>query len=283
MDFDVFLLDGRWAGLRLGGRVSPRRATFFSCSHKKRRQKKCALLAATPQLMLRGNLCRGMDGVGRRTHFAPLALRSDSCGQSDHEAAASYGAAATPPSPRPRRIQKGVEVHTGHCFARPWGALTPALSQREREECPGGRMVVCLCLCPCLRLRLRFRFRFRLGLGSGVGWCWCWSDAGLIEREGWWMRHACCASPIHARLGPRWRSKAPRESSTSSTRTMVVDIPMNRPRSSSLSPWERAGVRAPPGRAKQWPESFPPSPLSVPRSAAGGVRGDTEGCPRFVI
>ena len=137
MDFDVFLLDGRWAGLRLGGRVSPRRATFFSCSHKKRRQKKCAPLAATPQLSLRGNLGRGMGGVGRRTHFALSALRSDSCGQSVNEALALCGANATPPSPRPRRIQKGGGSPYGPLLRSALGSPHPCPLPKGEGGMPG--------------------------------------------------------------------------------------------------------------------------------------------------
>ena len=87
---------------------------------KKSTQKKGDPTRCDPFAALRGNLGRGAGGVGRRTHFAAAQLRSDNCGQSVHEAAASCGAAATPPAPRPRRIQKGVGHHTGHRCARPW-------------------------------------------------------------------------------------------------------------------------------------------------------------------
>ena len=63
--------------------------------------------SATPALRSGANLRRASDGVGRRTHCALAALRSDSCGQPEHEAAASFGAAATPPDARRRRSLKG--------------------------------------------------------------------------------------------------------------------------------------------------------------------------------
>ena len=88
-------------------------------SPKESRQRKGDPAGCDPSALLRGNLVRGADGVGRRTHFAAAQLRSDNCGQLEHEARASFGARATPPAPRPRRIQKGVEVHTGHRCARP--------------------------------------------------------------------------------------------------------------------------------------------------------------------
>ena len=152
----------------MGGRELRPAAHLLFLLAQEKKAKECAPLAATPQLLLRGNLGRGMGGVGRRTHFAPLALRSDSCGQSDHEAAASYGAAATPPSPRPRRIQKGVEVHTGHRCARPWEP-SPLPSPRGRGSKTGVRRMVvgpcpCPCPCPCLWLWL---------------WLWLWLCLGL--------------------------------------------------------------------------------------------------------
>ncbi len=81
------------------------------------------------------------------------------------------------------------------------------------------------------------------------------------------MRHAFGASlPVHVELDPRRRRQAPRKSSTSPTRTMAVDIPMNRPRSSSLSPWERAGVRAPKAERSNGPNRLP-HPLCPCREA----------------
>ena len=46
--------------------------------------------------------------VHRRTRCAPAALRSNSCGESVHEARVSFGTRATPRPARPRRIQKGT-------------------------------------------------------------------------------------------------------------------------------------------------------------------------------
>ena len=82
-------------------------AQFLSLTRQRKKPKKGDPTSATPLLRSGANLRRGSDGVGRRTHFAALQLRSDNRGQSVHEATASFGAVATPPEPRRRRSLKG--------------------------------------------------------------------------------------------------------------------------------------------------------------------------------
>ncbi len=69
-----------------GGRESPgMRVTFFRVAERKS-PKKGRPPVCDPFAVRRGNLRRGGCGVRRRTHCAPAALRSDNCGESDHEA-----------------------------------------------------------------------------------------------------------------------------------------------------------------------------------------------------
>ena len=208
-----------------------------------------------------------------------------------------HSAVPTPPRPvpDPGASRRGVEVHTGHCFARPWEP-SPLPSPRGRGSKAGvRRMVVGLCplpfalcplpfalcpllfaLSPCLRLRLC------LGLGLCVGWCW--PDAGLIEREDRSMRHACCAFPCSRGAGRSTKDRSVGQGlpGQAQPERWPGTSPSTAPRNSSLSPWERAGVRAPRPSEAMARIVFS-SPLSVPRSAAGGVRVGSAACPRFVI
>ncbi len=92
----------RWfekhAGFEGGGRESPGvRVTFF-CVAKRKSPKKRRPPVCDPFAALRGKLRRGRCGVRRRTHCAPLALRSNNSGESEHEA----WALRRPCSPRNR-------------------------------------------------------------------------------------------------------------------------------------------------------------------------------------
>ena len=111
-----------------GGRDSPRRATSFLVARQERRQR-----SAPHRLRpLRGNLRRGACGVRRITHYAAAQLRSDKCGESDHEAGVSCGTPATPQAPRHRRSQKGVESPIRAIAALgPWPLA-------ERSDGPSG-------------------------------------------------------------------------------------------------------------------------------------------------
>ena len=95
-----------------------RRRTFFSCSHKKRRQKKCAPLAVTLRCAT-GSLRCSRARRCRRTHFAAAQLRADNCGQSEHEAWACCAAHARPTRCASRHGQKGWKPNSGHRCARP--------------------------------------------------------------------------------------------------------------------------------------------------------------------
>lgn len=87
-------------------------ATYFSCLHKKSKQKKCTLLPVSLWALLRksqaGNLRCSIPGRGRRTHCAPASLRSNSCGQFDDDAVTSCGATAHPVTCAPRHGWEGV-------------------------------------------------------------------------------------------------------------------------------------------------------------------------------
>ncbi len=73
-----------------------------------------------PFAALRGNLRCSRSGCSRRTHFAALQLRSNNCGQSEHEAWTSFGAHAHPDRCASRHGQRGRGAKSGHRCARPW-------------------------------------------------------------------------------------------------------------------------------------------------------------------
>ena len=79
-----------WPGVRPGGRP-----TFF-CSAKESRQRKAAPLAVSLRLAA-GSLRCSCAGRRCRPHFALTALRSNSGGESEHDA----GMLRCPPAPRP--------------------------------------------------------------------------------------------------------------------------------------------------------------------------------------
>gem|GEM_PF-6934416 len=97
----VYYCVGQLAGSRPGGR-----GTFLARPRKVPKRRPPLLLATLR--VAKGNLCRGICGVCRETHYALKALRSDRRGKLDDEALALFGANATPQRPRPRRMQKGV-------------------------------------------------------------------------------------------------------------------------------------------------------------------------------
>src|SRR3989344_2154025 len=73
-------------------------------SPKESHQRKGAPQSATPALRYGANLRRGGCGVRRRTHCAPAALRSNNCGESEHEAWAlrrPWHPATAPPPAQP--------------------------------------------------------------------------------------------------------------------------------------------------------------------------------------
>ena len=110
--------------------MSPRRASPFLSRRRKKGTKERATLQAASLRSAPGNLRCSVRGRHRRTHCAALQLRSDNCGESEHEVHVSCGTRTRPLPCAPRRILKGTrgaDIHTGHCFA----ALRSAwLSQR---------------------------------------------------------------------------------------------------------------------------------------------------------
>ncbi len=111
---------------RAAGRVSPRRARYFSCAAKKSTQKKAAPTDCVPSLRYGQPVVLGY-GLHRETHYAPEALRSNRRGESVHDAVALCGATAQPIPCAPRRIQKGSEqtqaIATLGQFGRPSVAM----------------------------------------------------------------------------------------------------------------------------------------------------------------
>ena len=122
-------------GLKVRGRVSARRPRYFSLLRQRKVSKrKATLLSATPTLRC------GATWVGVLAGWAAeLALLLRSAAQT---AAASQITKRGHPSVSPRTPPAALlgtdrgdgGNDSGHCFARPGGALTPALSQGEREE-----------------------------------------------------------------------------------------------------------------------------------------------------
>ena len=86
--------------LRAAGRVSSRRARYFSLLRQRKVPKRNATHSLRPLRYATGaNLRWGACGVRRITHCAPAALRSDKCGESVHKACALRR--ACPPRKRP--------------------------------------------------------------------------------------------------------------------------------------------------------------------------------------
>jgi hypothetical protein len=102
------------------------RVTFFRVAERKS-PKKGRPPVCDPFAARRGNLRPGGCGVRRRTHCAPVALRSDNCGESDHEACALRRACSPRNRPAAGAASRGLDSRTaGHpnsrsglCFARP--------------------------------------------------------------------------------------------------------------------------------------------------------------------
>ena len=120
--------------LRLGGRELRPAAHHLFLLAQEKKAKEVRPAVRDPFALLRGNLRCSRAGCSRRTRFAPLALRSDSCGQSDHEAWTSFGVPAHPARCASRHGQRGWGRRFGPLLRSALGALTPALSQGEREE-----------------------------------------------------------------------------------------------------------------------------------------------------
>ena len=117
-----------------GRDVRPAAHLLSFASPKESRQRKGDPAVSDPALRC-GQPAVLAGGVRRRTHCALAALRSNSCGESDHAACASCGAPAHPAHCAPRRRQKGV----GN--ARAIAALGPGKNpdaEAERSDGPNG-------------------------------------------------------------------------------------------------------------------------------------------------
>ena len=121
----------------MGGRVSPRRATLFSCSHKKRRQKKCAPLSVTPSLC-----CGAACDARERGAAAELTSRLWRFVQTAAASQSTMRGHAALPTRTPPAALLGTDRgdggdDSGHCFARPWEP-SPLPSPRGRGRKTGG-------------------------------------------------------------------------------------------------------------------------------------------------
>ncbi|MBA4061969.1 MAG: hypothetical protein C0470_16690 [Verminephrobacter sp.] len=116
------MLNWRRAGAEGGSRVfAPAGEALFFASPKKSTQKKGDPQSATPALRYGANLRRCACGVRRGTRFAAAQRRSDSHGESDHEAWAlrrPCHPATTPPQAQPAGGEQ-PNSHSGRRCARP--------------------------------------------------------------------------------------------------------------------------------------------------------------------
>ena len=123
-----------------GPGLAPAGEVLFFASPKKSTQKKGDPQSATPSLALRGRPAAGrLRGAAAELTARLAALRSDSRGESEHEACVSFGThahpASTPPQAQPAG---GKQPHTGHCFARPGTRALRAAAPAVRSDGPCG-------------------------------------------------------------------------------------------------------------------------------------------------
>ena len=123
---------------------APAGEALFFASPKKSTQKKGDPQSATPALRYGANLRRCACGVRRGTRFAAAQRRSDSHGESDHEARALRRAchpATAPPQAQPQGVDSREQPnsHTGLRCARPgtrcalFEALAPTTKGRAKQ------------------------------------------------------------------------------------------------------------------------------------------------------
>ena len=146
---------------------APAGEALFFASPKKSTQKKGDPQSATPALRYGANLRRCACGVRRGTRFAAAQRRSDSHGESDHEAWA-HGRPCHPATAPPQAQPAGGEhpnSHSGRRCARPSmrcalrKALAPARWGRAKQR-PVG-MSCSLCPSGCAEERRVWRIRAR--------------------------------------------------------------------------------------------------------------------------
>ena len=110
-----------FVGLAEGrGRVSARRPTFFLLLRQKKEGKEKATPLGVSLRFAAGSLRCSRVRRCRRTHCAPLALRSNNCGKSEHEAWACCAAPARLTRCASRHVQRGVEAQRGPSLRSAW-------------------------------------------------------------------------------------------------------------------------------------------------------------------
>ncbi len=132
-----------WGVVSRGRDVRPAAHSLSFASPKESKQRKGDPQSATPAHSLRGRPAAGrLRGAAAELTARLTALRSDSRGESEHEACALRRACAPRKRPAAGAASRGGEPHTGHCFARPGTrALRAALgfprAWAERSDGPG--------------------------------------------------------------------------------------------------------------------------------------------------
>ena len=115
----------------LAGTCARRRSPFL-CFAKERNQRKATPLGVSLRSAA-GNLRCSRPGCRRRTHCAAAQLRSDSCGESEHEAWPSCGGPAHPARCASRHVQRGGEP------TRANAALGPEIDRHCHSRTPARR------------------------------------------------------------------------------------------------------------------------------------------------
>ena len=101
------------------GRVSPRRARYFSLLRQRKVPQRKAPLLCVSLRCATGNLRCSGGGCCRRTHYALARSVQTCCGKSEHEVRVSCGTRTHPPPCASRHAQKGAGNQSGHRCARP--------------------------------------------------------------------------------------------------------------------------------------------------------------------
>ena len=101
------------------GRVSPRRARYFSLLRQRKVPQRKATLLCVSLRCATGNLRCSVGGCCRRTHYALARSVQTCCGKSEHEVRVSCGTRTHPPPCASRHAQKGAGNQSGHRCARP--------------------------------------------------------------------------------------------------------------------------------------------------------------------
>ena len=120
-----------------GAGISPRRASHFLSSRRKKVTKERATLLCVSLRCATGNLrCSRAKGC-RRTHCAASQLRSDNCGKSELEACVSCGTHAPFTRCASRHAQKGTRMpDPGRRCARPGAQRAARALGAERSDGP---------------------------------------------------------------------------------------------------------------------------------------------------